>query len=172
MRVPSARRKKIVSEKLNLIPILDSVFILIFFLLFSVNFTNLFELHSEVPIISNSSPPQNKIPFLLTLKVNQNSYELFQGLELKNIASFKNKNINQRNENLHKKIIEIKKENPKENDIVFEINLNISYDKIVDLMDIVSVLRPDDESIYYKDKSNSDIKVTNLFKNIIFNELN
>ena len=38
MRLPSSRRKKRPEEKLNLVPIMDSVFIFIFFLLMSAQF--------------------------------------------------------------------------------------------------------------------------------------
>ena len=45
LRAPSRRQRKEPEKRLNLIPILDSVFIFIFFLLMSANFIKIFEKH-------------------------------------------------------------------------------------------------------------------------------
>ena len=57
MKLPSSRRKKKPDEKLNLVPIMDSVFIFIFFLLMSAQFIHVMEIGSPVPILSAAEPP-------------------------------------------------------------------------------------------------------------------
>ena len=47
IRAPSGRKNKKKVKPLNLIPILDSVFIFIFFLLMSANFVEFFEIQSN-----------------------------------------------------------------------------------------------------------------------------
>lgn len=79
-RKPSRKYKNKKVERLNLIPILDSVFIFIFFLLMSANFVRIYEIGSDVPIISNSQPPKtNKKRLDLTLKINQSNISLHSG---------------------------------------------------------------------------------------------
>ena len=58
-------------EKLNLVPIMDAVFIFIFFLLFSAQFIKLFEIETEAPIVNEvpSNKPLEKEPLNLKLKV-------------------------------------------------------------------------------------------------------
>ena len=58
-RVPSRRKTKKQMAKPNLIPILDAVFIFIFFLLMSANFIKIFEISSDVPIVSTVEPPKS-----------------------------------------------------------------------------------------------------------------
>ena len=82
LRTPSGRRNhRNRGEKLNLIPILDSVFIFIFFLLMSASFLNLFEISSAVPILSSTPPPPNKRPPLaLTVIIEENEISVATGV--------------------------------------------------------------------------------------------
>ena len=56
LRAPSRRKRKEPVKRLNLIPILDAVFIFIFFLLMSANFIKIYEVQSDVPIVSTTPP--------------------------------------------------------------------------------------------------------------------
>ena len=71
LRKPSRKNFKYKFQRPNLIPVLDAVFIFIFFLSLSADFVNLFEINSNVPIVS-SAPPSKTIPLNLTLKVTNN----------------------------------------------------------------------------------------------------
>ncbi len=57
IRVPTRKRKKKGYAPLNLVPIMDAVFIFIFFLIMSSSFVKMFEIQSDVPIISDAPPP-------------------------------------------------------------------------------------------------------------------
>ena len=72
------KRRK--NEKLNLIPILDSVFIFIFFLLMSAQFLDLYEIGSDVPIVKSlpSSSSDDKA-LNLTLEIFQDSVIIKKG---------------------------------------------------------------------------------------------
>ena len=59
-RTPTSRRTKKKKQGLNLIPILDAIFILIFFLLMSAQFVKIYEIGSDVPIVSDQEPPKDK----------------------------------------------------------------------------------------------------------------
>ena len=64
------RRRMKKPPKLNLIPILDAIFIFIFFLLMSAQFIDIYEIGSDAPITSTSSPENKKPPLNLTLELN------------------------------------------------------------------------------------------------------
>jgi biopolymer transport protein ExbD len=60
-------------EKLNLVPILDSVFIFIFFLLMSAQFVDVYEIGSALPMVKEA-PEQTKSdkdPLNLTLEIDK-----------------------------------------------------------------------------------------------------
>jgi biopolymer transport protein ExbD len=44
LKIPTSRKRKKPEEKLNLVPIMDSVFIFIFFLLMSASFLKIYEI--------------------------------------------------------------------------------------------------------------------------------
>lgn len=145
-RIPSSLQRKNKEEpKLNLIPILDSVFIFIFFLLVSTSFIHLKEITSDVPIISESEPLKNEKPLALTLQISKNEIKVLTGLEstLVKKLPFNPETMNE----LQKTIAQIKNENPKEKTIILEPQEDISYEKIVLIMDTVRQ-SPDQEELF------------------------
>lgn len=148
-RVPShLQRRNKERTKLNLIPILDSVFIFIFFLLVSSNFINLKEVSSVVPILSDSAPEKNEEPLALTLVIGKETIKLTTGLNSKSVGEFKIDEISE----LQKALSEIKANHETEKTIIFEPSENVDYEKIITLMDAVK-----------QDSSKNE-----LFGNIIF----
>ena len=109
---PSKRRtKKEGSDKLNLVPILDSVFILIFFLLLSAQFIKIFEISSNVPIVSSKEPPKPKKPLLnLTIDIKEKEVVVLTGNPGRTVEKFP---IDEEGafdqEKLHSLMVEIKK---------------------------------------------------------------
>ena len=74
---PSKRKKKILPGKPNLTPLLDAIFIFIFFLLFSSDLKQIFEIPIDVPIISESdSTKSDEEPLGLTLQLKESSLTL------------------------------------------------------------------------------------------------
>ena len=171
-RKPSRKHTSKKIEKPNLIPILDSVFIFIFFLLMSANFIKIFEIQSNVPIISNQPPPKTqKEPLNLTLKINASSLSLHRGNNERRIFSIgKNAEGDFELFKLRQKLISLKKNHQSESTIIFMPKANISYEVLVKIMDTVRQLNDTDPEIWYKSKDGQDVKVRSLFNDIIFGD--
>ena len=147
LRKPSRKNFKYKFQRPNLIPILDAVFIFIFFLLFSADFVNLFEINSNVPIVS-SSPPSKKIPLNLTLRITPSSLTLKTGLSGRVVKRIRKNSNGYDLNNLHQTLIGIKKRNINERTIIFEPTNSVDYETIVKIMDEVILLRRTDEALY------------------------
>ncbi len=172
-RTPSARRRKNKTDRLNLIPILDSVFIFIFFLLMSANFLKVFEIGSDIPIVSSAPPPkEDKKPLALTLIINSNNLTLMTGVPSRVVKTFgKIDNDKYDSRSLHEYLISIKKNNVSEETIIFEPKIDIKYEELIEIMDAVRMLHKTDEAIYKKTKDGLDERVRTLFNNIVFGNL-
>lgn len=172
-RRPSARKRKHQNQKLNLIPILDSVFIFIFFLLMSANFIKIFEISSDVPMISESEPPKSKEkPLALTLEIETRKIEVKTGLPSRTIKIIKKTEQGNYNlEELRNFLVQLKQKHAKDNTAILIPKINITYEELVQIMDAVRILKNTDPAIYYKDKDGIDVKVKALFDNIVFGNL-
>lgn len=170
-RKPSRKYKNKKVERLNLIPILDSVFIFIFFLLMSANFVRIYEIGSDVPIISNSQPPKtNKKRLDLTLKINQSNISLHSGPNERRIfRAGKTADGEYDLFKLRQKLIELKKSYVDEKEVIFIPNANITYEELIKIMDAVRDLKKTDPEIWTK-RNGEDTKVIELFNNIIFGD--
>lgn len=172
-KLPSRRHKKKEEQKLNLIPILDAVFIFIFFLLMSAQFVKIFEINSDVPIVSDAEPPKNeKDPLALTLRINNAGFALATGVPAKTIKQIPKTgdglyDLNQ----LHDFLVTLKQRHKDEKMIIFEPQVDIEYEIIVEIMDAVRMLNNTDEAIFKKDKDGIDVKVEELFNKIVFGNL-
>lgn len=172
LRAPSRRKRKGQVERLNLIPILDAVFIFIFFLLMSANFVKIYEVQSDVPIISNRSPKSKKIPLALTLKVTSKSLNLYTGVPSKLIKKIKKTREGEYNlEALHDFIINIKKLHKKERSLILDPLVDIEYEAIVKIMDAVRMYRNTDDKVWIKDDAGVDMQAKHLFDQIVFGNI-
>lgn len=173
LRVPTSRKRKKPVEKLNLVPIMDSVFIFIFFLLMSASFLKIYEIGSDVPIISDAEPPKDKKdPLALTLTVNEQEMVLSKGIPSRTIQKFKRSSDGEFNyDQLHSYLIDIKKKHLDEETIIFEPVGGLTYEEIVKIMDAVRMLHNTDEAIFKTNKDGIDEKLKNLFSKIIFSNL-
>jgi len=172
-RAPSRRKTKKEVEKPNLIPILDAVFIFIFFLLMSSRFLNINEIQSDVPIVSDRQPPKsNKKPLALTLRILNTRIQVLTGVPgsvKKNIG--KNAEGDYDLRSLREYLISLKKKNVDEKSIVLEPLVDISYEDIVKIMDSVRDLNKTDPDIWTKTKDGMDLRVKELFNNIVFGNI-
>ncbi len=173
LRVPTSRKRKRPEEKLNLVPIMDSVFIFIFFLLMSASFLKIYEIGSDVPIVSDAEPPKNqKDPLALTLIAETNQIILARGIPSQRVQKFERQPDGQFNyEEIHAALINLKKAHVDENTIIFEPVGDLTYEEIVKLMDAVRMLNKTDEAIFRTNKDGIDEKVKELFSKIIFSNL-
>lgn len=174
LRRPSNRRKKRPVERANLVPILDGVFILIFFLLMSTSFLKIYELESKIPITSagDPPPPSKKQPLALTMKINRGSLDLYRGIPSQLIRSFKKISEDKYDlETLHNYLVKLKQRHKNEKTIILEPLFDIEYEQIVAIMDAVRMFRNTDPKITVKSKDNVDIIVEDLFSNIVFGNI-
>lgn len=173
LRVPTSRKRKRPEEKLNLVPIMDSVFIFIFFLLMSASFLKIYEIGSPIPIISDKEPPPpDKDPLALALTLDTNELILSRGVPQKEIQRFKRLPDGTFDyEAIHGTLIEIKKKNVNEDSIIFEPIGDVTYEEIVKVMDAVRMLKKTDDTIMKPNKEGIDEPLKNLFDKIIFSNL-
>ena len=173
-RVPSRRRNKKEFERLNLIPILDAVFIFIFFLLLSANFVKVFEINSNIPIVSSDPvPPKIKKPLNLTLEVHSNRIDVLTGIPSHRVKSFSKTGTGDYDlENLHSYLIALKSKYKYERTVILDPRIDLEYEKIIGIMDAIRMFRTTDQSVYFKDpKTGGDIKLEHLFDDIVFGSI-
>ncbi len=172
-RVPSRRKRKTDIEKPNLTPILDAVFIFIFFLLMSANFIKIYEIPSDVPIVSASKPPKSKKkPLALTLKIYANSLRVYKGVPSSLIKTIgKNAQGKYDLENLHNFLVQIKQRYVSEKTIILEPKIDIKYEELVKIMDSSRLLKNTDPAIYQKGEGGVEQKLRFLFGNIVFGNI-
>src|SRR5690606_27926296 len=104
-------------EKINLVPILDSVFIFIFFLLMSAQFVDVYEIGSSVPMTQEASVnKEEKDPLNLTLEINEKNIVVKTGLKNVRSRTFASEQTKEMKEYL----VELKKDNPKENTMILK----------------------------------------------------
>ncbi len=172
-RKPTNRHKKKKDQELNLVPILDAVFILIFFLLMSAQFVKIYEIGSDVPIVSNSEPPKNKKkPLALTVSITKRGFSLFTGVPSRRIRTISKTQDGQYDlPKLHDYLVSIKKRNLSEETIVLEPIVDLTYEEIVKIMDEIRILKKTDDALFRKDKDGLDIQLKTLFSKIMFGNL-
>jgi biopolymer transport protein ExbD len=170
---PTRRKKNKEDQGLNLVPILDAVFILIFFLLMSAQFVKIYEIGSDVPIISNSEPPKDKKkPLALTVEITKNGFSISTGVPAKRIKRIdKSQNGDYDLLTLHEFLVDLKKSNLSEEVIVLEPIVDLTYEEIVKIMDEVRVLKKTDDALFRKDKDGLDVQLKTLFSKIMFGNL-
>lgn len=174
LRVPTSRKRKKPEEKLNLVPIMDSIFIFIFFLLMSASFLKIYEIGSPIPIISDQEQPKkdDKEPLALTMVIEDNQIILSSGLPSKEFQKFVRQPDGQFNyEEIHSALVNLKKQHTDEDSIIFEPVGDLTYEEIVKIMDAVRMLNKTDEAIFKTNKDGIDEKIKELFNKIIFSNL-
>jgi biopolymer transport protein ExbD len=173
LKVPTSRKRKKPDEKLNLVPIMDSIFIFIFFLLMSASFLKIYEIGSPIPIVSDQEPPkEKKDPLALTMVIEKNSISLNKGVPSRMIQKFTRQGDGEFNyDEIHSVLIELKKQHVDEDSIIFEPIDDLTYEEIVKIMDAVRMLNKTDEAIFKPNKEGIDEKIKNLFDRIIFSNL-
>ena len=68
-------------------------------------------------------------------------------------------------------LINLKAKHLSEKTIIFEPLIDISYEALVNIMDSVREIKKTDPTYYRKGKNGIDIKVKELFNNIIFGNI-
>ena len=134
-------REEIKQERLNLVPIMDAVFIFIFFLLFSAQFIELVLLEAEAPVVSTVSSPQDikEEPLNLNIKIKQGRLEVYTGivpsLNFKVFLDEKNAYLS-----LKKRLAELRTQYPKEDELIISPLANTSYEQVVKVIEASQVV--------------------------------
>lgn len=159
MIAPSLKRKyKKSYMKLNIVPILDIVFILIFFLLTSSHFIKIFSIGSDLPIFSDKTQLNQKDKNLnLRIKISKSSVKIYTGDPSKLKKEFKLNN-DEWSDNLNSYLLNLKNQYPFEETCLLEPHNNVPHQLIVRVMDSVR------EDLVTNDKRS-------LFNKLIFGNL-
>ena len=175
LRVPSRRKKKGPPGRVNLIPILDAIFIFIFFLLLSSSFLNIFEIQSPLPMASEADPPPSKVkekPLNLTLKITNSSLQIYTGLPGRLTKTFPKRPDNSFPlDELRVYLIDLKGQHLKEKTIIFEPKIDLRYEDLVNIMDTVRILKKTDPAFYLKGQDGIEERVNDLFSDIMFGNI-
>ncbi len=119
-------------EKLNLVPILDSVFIFIFFLLMSAQFVDVYEIGSSVPMTKEvKQEKQEKDPLNLTLEVTKTQIVVKTGLRSIRSRTF----ASEQKKEMKDYLIELKRQHPKENTMILKADPKISFQNLISVID-------------------------------------
>ena len=171
-RIPSRRKRSKAPDKPNLIPIMDAIFTFIFFLLMSISFLKIFEIQSDVPMVSNREPPPDKKQLALTLKIYENYISVYTGIPSSLHKKIPNISTGEYDhEMLRETLIDIKSSNLSEKTVILDPEADLEYQDIVKIMDTVKLLRPTDKAFYEPDKDGIQHKTQELFGNIIFGDI-
>ena len=188
-RIPSARRRIKNENRLDLIPILDAVFILIFFLLMSAQFVKIYEIGSDLPILSQAPPPpkQKTEPLNLTLRITRNQIAIHTGKDLSTYQIYvRDKNGDFQLKKFHQVLMGLKQQHPKENMVVIEPAKNVSYEDLIQIIDNVRQYFPEDIAAVEDEKGAAEksadskednenfqppVKHKGLFDQIVFGNL-
>ena len=132
-------------EKLNLVPILDSVFIFIFFLLMSAQFVDVYEIGSSLPMTQEiEDKKEEKDPLMLTLEVGKDQVVVKTGLKNPRSRSF----ASTQNEELTTYLRELKQKNPKENTMIVKADPKISFQYLITFIDTTQGNRETKEKLF------------------------
>jgi biopolymer transport protein ExbD len=136
--------------KLNLIPIMDAVFIFIFFLLMSAQFVDIFEIGSHLPMVKDSSENPNKDePLNLNIEILDEKIIVKTGPSQKVRGEFNESEW----EKFEQLMMGLKKAHPKENVVTLEPKTKVAFQRVVKVIDKTQ-----------KDQSSN----TKLFEQVVF----
>ncbi len=136
--------------KLNLIPIMDAVFIFIFFLLMSAQFVDIFEIGSHLPMVKDSSENPNKDePLNLNIEILDQKIIVKTGKAQAVRGEFTDNDW----EKLEQLLLSLKTKYPKENVVTIEPKTKVPFQRVVKVID----------------KTQKDAKSsTKLFEQVVF----
>ncbi len=132
-------------EKLNLVPILDSVFIFIFFLLMSAQFVEVYEIGSTLPMTKVSKDTSvDKDPLNLTLEITKDQVIVKTGLKIPRSKVFSTEKKGEMKEYL----ISLKKQNPTENTMILKADPKVSFQNLVTVIDSTQMSKDSKEKLF------------------------
>lgn len=132
-------------EKLNLVPILDSVFIFIFFLLMSAQFVDVYEIGSSLPMTREAKDEkQEKDPLNLTLEISKEQVVVKTGLRQPRSRSFASTQTQEMKEYLS----ELKRTHPKENTMILKADRSVPFQRLVTVIDSTQTSKDSKDKLF------------------------
>ena len=132
-------------EKLNLVPILDSVFIFIFFLLMSAQFVDVFEIGSSLPMTKEASDkPDEKDPLNLTVEISKENIVVRTGLRNPQTRTFASTSEAEMTDYL----TELKRKHPKENTMILKADPKIPFQRLITVIDYTQIGKDKKEKLF------------------------
>jgi biopolymer transport protein ExbD len=119
-------------EKINLVPILDSVFIFIFFLLMSAQFLDIYEIGSSLPMVKEApEQKQDKDPLNLVLEVSKHQIVVKTGLKETISRTFASED----KDKIKTYLRELKKKNPDETTMILKAEAKLPFQQLIAVID-------------------------------------
>lgn len=176
LKRPSSRRKSSREPiRLNLVPILDAMVVLIGFLLFTTSFLAIVSIESPFP---TASPEQNqeKIrqrPLQLTLTLRDKEVEIWSPFGKIKATTIPNVLPGQPDINkIHETLVAVKQQFPAETKIVLVPTRETDYDTLIQVMDGIRQMEKSDPPLFAKNAlTGNDEPVKMLFPEVIFGNL-
>lgn len=119
------------TEKINLVPILDAVFIFIFFLLMSAQFVDVYEIGSKLPMSKEADQDIKKDPLNLTVEVKKDEIIIKTGLRVITSKKFTWEDEAQ----IKNYLLDLKNKNKEENTIIVRADKKLSFQELVKAID-------------------------------------
>lgn len=163
------KRKDKKIKKLNLIPILDAVFIFIFFLLMSAQFLEIYEIDSDAPAVKmvDRDNKDKKEPLNLTLEISNKEIKVLTGVDANLVTSISKIDKKYDLEKLKKTLVDIKLKNGDETSVVLRPDESVPYNEIIQIIDTARGLRDSEPELVVETKK-GEVKTRKLFEQIIF----
>lgn len=144
-KTPSARRRKRTFVPLNLVSILDMVFILNFFLLSSAQFIKIFEIGSDLPIYKFSADDNPKKKTLeLKVIIDSSVVTLVNGVNREKFGSYDYRDKEKLVE-MREMLDAVKDKYPDENAAIINSTKDVQYQDLVAIIDHIREIRHDSE---------------------------
>ncbi len=157
-------------ERLNLVPIMDAVFIFIFFLLFSAQFIKIYQLETQAPIISTipSDKKFDKEPLSLKIKLSNRKIDVFTGVISKLEFSLYLDEANSL-QILSEKLLNLRKEHPQDDEAIIAPDISVSYRDIINVIESVQKI-PEGLTLSV-DKDGEVKNLKKIFSNVVLEPL-
>lgn len=156
--------KKIVIPKINVVPVLDAVFIFIFFLLMNTQIGEYFQITTSKPIVKSitASQMEDLKGKFFKVKVSNDKILFTEGAKEKVLKEF---TWNQDDlVLLHEFAKQMKQNNPKEKSIVVKSKTDVKYKNLVKIVDAVQ------RKVEVAEVSNKKIMMP-LYENLAFEKM-
>ena len=139
----------------------------------STRFVSIYEIGSDVPLLSNDPPPKNqKKPLALTVEIRSNNLKVLTGIPSRTLKVIKKNTDGLYDLNkLHEVLVTLKKVNVKEESVILEPLIDLRYEEVIKIMDAIRMLKNTDDPIFKKDKDGIDVQIKTLFSKIVFGNL-